>query len=309
MATARRVASNENVQTYGNGTRDFTSLSTWEAATDIDLVGGAQSEVLECFDDAADFDDDIIADGATTNSSFFRIIRPAPGEGHDGTPNNGVFFRSTTSSNVFRFEESFFSLQDVIISHVFSSSSTRDSVQLTGADCSAIGVICFDNVNSGSGGARGFDLLDPDVICVDCIAINCGSRNYRIDPGGGNTAYMYNCVSIDASGDGVGHSGGTAVCKNVLSTGSGGDDFDAGGTFTGSLNNASGDATAPGTGSRINQTFTFVNAAGDDYHLDSGDGGAKDFGIDLSADSFFAFDDDIDGDTFGTAVDLFRQRE
>ena len=58
--------------------------------------------------------------------------------------------------------------------------------------------------------------------------------------------------------------------------------------------------TAPGTSPRINQTFTFVNAAGDDFHLDAADVGADNFGTDLSADANFAFDDDIDGDLFDT---------
>ncbi len=38
----------------------------------------------------------------------------------------------------------------------------------------------------------------------------------------------------------------------------------------------------------------------DDYHLAAGDAGAKDYGTDLSGDSFFPFDDDIDGDLFDT---------
>jgi len=70
---------------------------------------------------------------------------------------------------------------------------------------------------------------------------------------------------------------------------------------------ASSDATADDTdttGNRINQTFTFVDAANDDYHLDSADAGAKGFGTDLSADADYPFDWDVDGDTRGTTWDI-----
>ncbi len=300
MASARITASNENVQTYGNGTRDFTDFNTWEAATDIDLVGAAQSEVLECFDDAASFDDNIDAAGATTNASFFRIIRPASGQGHDGTPNNGFFIDSTIADHTFRITEDFFSLQDIIIRHIFSSSD-EFNVTMRGDNSTCIGVICFDSVNNGAGGASHFNVFDGvDVVFVDCIGINPDQHNFRLNPGGGITTYVYNCNAIDAASNGVRAESGTIVAKNVLSTGNGTDFVTAGGVFTGSVTNASGDATAPGSTPRINQTFTFVNAASDDYHLAAGDAGAKDFGTDLSADAVFAFDDDIDGDLFGT---------
>ena len=67
MASSRLTATNENISTYGAGGfgRDYTSLGTWESATDIDLVTAAQSEVLECYDDAASFDDRLTFAGAT----------------------------------------------------------------------------------------------------------------------------------------------------------------------------------------------------------------------------------------------------
>ena len=300
MASARITASNENVQTYGNGTRDFTDLNTWEAATDIDLVAAAQSEVLECFDDAASFDDDMDVAGAITNASFFRIMRPASGQGHDGTPNNGFFIDSTIADHTFRINEAFFSLQDIIIRHIFSSSD-EFNVTMRGDDATCIGVICLDSVNNGAGGASHFNVFDAvDVVFVDCIGINPDQHNFQLNPQSGNTVYVYNCTVIDAALIGVRAASGTIVAKNVLSTGNGTDFSIAGGVFTGSVTNASGDATAPGSTPRINQTFTFVNAASDDYHLAAGDAGAKDFGTDLSADAVFAFDDDIDGDLFGT---------
>lgn len=64
------------------------------------------------------------------------------------------------------------------------------------------------------------------------------------------------------------------------------------------INNLSSDTTATsesvGTGSK---TFTFVNAGGNNFHLAGGDTGATDLGLDLSSDSIFSFNTDIDGAT------------
>ena len=53
---------------------------------------------------------------------------------------------------------------------------------------------------------------------------------------------------------------------------------------------------SPAGNDRTGQTFTFADAGSDDYHLASGDGGAKDFGADFSSDDSLAFTTDIDND-------------
>ena len=58
------------------------------------------------------------------------------------------------------------------------------------------------------------------------------------------------------------------------------------------------DATSPTVALR-GSSNTFVNAAGDNFHLAVGDDAIGE-GTDLSADGDFAFDDDIDGDTIVT---------
>ena len=55
---------------------------------------------------------------------------------------------------------------------------------------------------------------------------------------------------------------------------------------------------------RLSQTFTFVNSGADDFHLTSSDAGAKDFGVDLSADANLAFSDDIDSETRSAPWDI-----
>jgi hypothetical protein len=50
------------------------------------------------------------------------------------------------------------------------------------------------------------------------------------------------------------------------------------------------------THDRVDQTFTFLNEAGDDFHLAATDAGARDFGVSLAGDANLAFQTDIDGE-------------
>ena len=261
--------------------------------------------VLELYDDTADKDDRINLSGATSSSSFFRFVRAASGQGHDGTSNNGVNFKSTANASVFRLFESFVHVQDIICT-ISANHTSNARYCVDGRDGSrVVGVICFDSINTGTGNARDYLVDGDDIVFVLCLSENPEQHCLRAAPGAGNTAYFYNCAFIDAgsggAGDGVLNANGTVVCKNVLSKGAADDDFDPG-TYTGSVNCASGDASTdnlPAGSHRKDQTFTFVNAAGNDYHLADGDAGAKDFGTDLSADAVFAFDDDISDGTMG----------
>lgn len=117
------------------------------------------------------------------------------------------------------------------------------------------------------------------------------------------TVYIYNSTFATLR-QGIDRDGGTVIVKNVLTKCNGADFV---GTFdAASTNNASADATAPGSNNRINQTFTFVDEAGDDYSIASGDAGAKDFGVDLSGDANLPVTTDIIGTTRpqGSAFDI-----
>jgi hypothetical protein len=307
MATSRITGTNENISTYGGAGqgRDYTSLATWEAATDNDLVTATQSEVLECYADEPSFNDSVIISGATTNSSYFRIIRPAgtlgtgTWQGHNGTPSGGgVFFLSTASNEIIENQsENNFSVQDLLLRINADTASTIRTVENGGTDGTVIGVIVFDGTST-SGVIEGIRLANQG----DCIAVNCLTlRNEGFGFAGDSdstTDYFYNCTAIDNGSFGFDDTGAGNVvdCKNCLATGNTGGDFDTAAGVS-DTNCASGDATATGTGGRINQTFTFKDAVNDDYHLASNDAGALGYGTDLSADAIFAFDDDVDGET------------
>jgi hypothetical protein len=71
-----------------------------------------------------------------------------------------------------------------------------------------------------------------------------------------------------------------------------------GATTTGSSNNLSDDASAPGSNVFVNRHPLYVDETNGDLHIHStDDSGVRNNGVDLSADANIAFSDDIDGTT------------
>lgn len=310
MTSPRVDPSPANTSTYGVS-RDYSALATWEAATDLDLVTLNAGEILKCFDDAASFDDFVSLDGATSDATRYRVVRPETGEGHDGTPNNGVsfFWTSEPAIDSMGVDEPFGQYQDLILKRTPNGTAERQNINLrtSGTDGKAIGCIVIDTVNSGSGLCLGFKVKFDGQIFVLCIAIDGDTHGFGFSNNSTDATYAYNCVAVGNAGRGFNASTGTSLkrLKNCLAHGNTNDDFDNSSASwdSPSINNASDDSTADEGGldsatAVVDATFNFVNAAGDDYHLDTGDTDALDAGADLSADSFFAFDEDIDGDVF-----------
>ena len=297
MASARVVGTNENIDTFGASGqgRDYTSMNTWESDHDVNMVTAQESHVLECYDDSASFAVDLTVRGGTTNSTYFRIIRPAAGQGHSGDPDVGFQITNGVSS-IFTLDEAYFSLQDIIITNTSTGAGNKFDILSETSNHRVIAVFCH------SSDAASFNqCFAPDAgnsFWILCGATEHGWRGF-FNRGGTNR--YYNCIGITAgTGDiSFARDGSTMICKNCLS-----DDTNGGtcfsGSFSSSNNNASTDGTAPGTSSRTNQTFTFVDAANNDWHLDAADAGANNFGADLSGDANFAFDQDIDEDVFNT---------
>lgn len=140
--------------------------------------------------------------------------------------------------------------------------------------------------------------VDGTVRRINCIAhggyAGFGSdadtdapvENYNCTAYGNEFNYLdvqkcVNCLSANATGGAGG----------FLSTGS-----------TGHSNNAADDTSASGTNARDNQTFTFANAAGGDFHLQASDTGAKDFGLADPLSGVYSID--IDGQTRSGSWDI-----
>ena len=298
MASSRITGTNENISTYGvlATPRDYDVLTDWEQFSDYDLVAATTSEVLECYADAASYADTITMANATTNSSYFRIIRPAAGEGHDGTPNTGIIFTGT--STIFLLQEGYASIYDIAATVTANSAANISPFDISSTgdpNKRLVGCIAFDCTNAGAGAGYGFSVGADTAYVIDCLALR--ADGYGFYSAGAATHYFYNLTAIDCDIGFRNDATTTTLFKNCLGYSNTTADFQNVGTITGSTNNASSDTSAVGTVTYSSQTFTFVNAANDDFHLHRNDLGAKFRGTNLSADANFPFNDDIDGDT------------
>lgn len=299
MATSRITGSNENISTYDSaGGKDYTSLATWESATDNDLVAATTSEVLECYGGPHD-DGNVTLAGATANASYRRIIRNAAGL--------DVVFNYTHASNVniLSINEAQGVVQSATTGSLSftrsgNSASSVRGIVIDGVAGFLIGIRVYNIANAGAGSGIGIQCLNAqsNSRIVNCVVYGCKSSGIT----GRNTMIIYDCTSVGNGGFGFTLATAGSILRNCLGSGNTSGDFDTG--FSASSEyNASADATAPGTNSRTSQTFTFAGG-GAPYQLAATDTGAKGFGKDLSADATFPFDDDIAGSTRSAPWDI-----
>ncbi len=135
-----------------------------------------------------------------------------------------------------------------------------------------------------------------------------GSYNIAIFGGYCNTIYAYNNTTFNnSSGYELAEGTGAFVVKNNISYNN---TINYNGSFDpSSTNNLSGPqlSQAPGLSPRNgpNMFVSFVDETNYDFHLATTDVGARNYGIDLSADPYLAFTNDIDGQTRpGTVWDI-----
>lgn len=299
MATSRITATNESISTFGGGGRNYTSLSTWESDTDNDNVTGTVSPVLECYADSASYNQSVNMTGATNNSTYFRIIRNAAGEAFvldvGSTGASGIVGITELNSGVESNTTGSFT-----VTGDGNSAGERPGISINSAGNFVIGVYIHDMTNAGAGGAAGISFGNgAGTVCrsINNVVYACKTTGITLRQSG---SYAYNDTVVGCA-TGYALSSGNPILKNCIGASN---TTDFSGTFSGSSrNNASSDTTATaGSGNRISQTFTFVGG-GAPYQLASTDTGAKGFGLDLSADATFPFDDDIAGST-RTAWDI-----
>lgn len=288
MASSRRLPVSYNEKTFGASGygRDYTSLATWEDDTDIDLVTAGKGEVLTCYDDASPYNQIITMAGATTNSSYFRVVRAA--SGMRGTPTSGVrFYSSATATNsyVFNSSEDYSCFYDIECHWSTDTTNQRLTFYFAGNYHKPVGCTAY-----GRGGTNtiiGFYYLGSN----GCVTVNCYSTN----GGSGATSfgyhlftasvnYFYNCTSRYNN---IGFSNSLAInqiAKNCISQ-----------------NNSTAFSSYWTQTTCVTSGVTFE---ADGYHLSASDTGAKGLGTDLRADATYCFNDDIDGDIRGAIWDI-----
>jgi hypothetical protein len=236
-------------------------------------------------------------DGSTTTSSnYFEIIAAQNHGGKWSTSSYRV--KATVFGNV--------------VATVADQYTRIIGLQFDNTGGSGTGTICL-RVSSGgnntvirkciarASAGTGIQIEVSSCELVDSLVYDSAGSQvlwYGVHP-----AVFENCTLIGgAHGVDNFYAGNSLPCKNILLSGSSGACF-----YSTSANTfaptycASSDGTADdwgGTGNRVTQTFTFVDATNKDYKLDTGDTGAKDLGTAPT------YTDDLAGVTWASPYDI-----
>jgi hypothetical protein len=293
MASCRRTGTNENVSTYhsaGTGSPDYTSLATWVSATDNDLVSTTTSEVVEILAGTHD-DGDVNYDGAITNSTYMRIMRPASGDGYGYVPKTDGSCAALVTVDarfIMNAVESNFKVQDIVMKQTGTYSGFAGAMS-QGSSTSGqefAGVAVIDSLNDDAGSTfYGLYTAQPGgMYCIDCIVSGIDGHGFRV--GSGDTGYFYNCVA-EGNGQWGFLNSVTMVAKNCIADSNGDGQFSGSPTKITCLDSDS-------------DTINFRDKANNDYRPANNFSDAIGQGTDLSADGNYAFDDDFadarDGD-------------
>jgi hypothetical protein len=285
----------------------YTSLAAWESdyggidfgahpqgdLVAADKIAVAQIEGTWTQPDTAHLD----LGGWTTDAAHYIKIFTMSDARHHGIAGTGYRLEILASSQPLYSSVAYLRVEGL---EIYSHSAYNGSViYLNPNTAEGVGEIHFSyNLIHGDGTHTAGGLMNytcrGTLKAWDNIIYDVGTPGYTAGiQSETGTAYLYNNTIVNIISGFAIRADGKVIATNNL-TDAPGEDF-YGSFYPGSDFNASADDTAPGFHSRRNQTFTFVNRAGRDLHLASTDGGARNYGLDLSSDPTLAFADDIDG--------------
>ncbi len=283
---------------------NYTSLVSFEAGEQRDLVAADEIAEAEChgFDDNAA--GNCVFDGWTTDATRFIRIRAPAGEYPTMPTASGKYRLIGNGDNPLQFAVDYVRVERITVmtSGSFSGGiicigswgfGSREGIHIIG---------CLLAHNATTTGDSGYGLIlpstdaDHDIRVINTVvyrdpaisvAANDGIRVY-----GG--ARIYNCSVAGKFGTGISgfYGANNPTVRNCLSYGATTADFWD--SFNTKEHNASKDGTAPGANSLTSIADPFVDYNGGDLHLKAGSSliGA---GKDLSADADYPFAIDFDG--------------
>jgi len=283
----------------GPGT-DYTSLASWEATEQKDLVAADETHVADCRSSAGSANTaNLLVFGWTTDATHTITVRAVGDNRHKGVWDSSLFRMEMALNS----ENAITIGQACIIEGIQLTVKDSTAASMYGVQVLALAmggdVTVKDCILRGKSAASGIGIFalpsSGDVFMVNNIVYDWdGSGGFGIFAN--NTAddpYAYNNTLYDCE-SGIGTVTGLVAKNNVVQSSTTG----YAGTFAGgSANNLSDQADSPGSNAKNSVTLTFNDIAGDDFHLDVTDTDAIDTGVDLSADAAFSFSDDIDGHT------------
>jgi len=224
----------------GGGDPEYSSLATWESATDNDLSGIGLS-TLECYD-SQDHNDAVSVSGATnTDATHYRIIKSSsscatPFAGKKGTGANFIY--TGTSFRLFQMQETYCRIQEVTVRYNGTYAGTSTAIYLrTYAHIKAINCVVFDcKNNDASNVSKGIRVDVDQGLVYNCIVYGGDGIGIHVSTG---YAYLMPhlfwlggavcCTAIKNAGVGISSliAVGTAIAWSCYAANNTGGDFDA----------------------------------------------------------------------------------
>lgn len=335
MATERVRYVNTGSTAGGNGTtnatsganRAYASQSEAESAEQATLTAGSwitADEWLHLYCEGSTLDTAAcVWAGHVTDSTRYILVESSVAGRHAGKWTSGAYTLSTTNAHALTIEVDFFSEVGAQI-EVTETGGTSPRIGVF-CDIAGTGAVvridkCIIRKNSATtnGTCHGVRVNTPLVkfICTNTLIYDFDqsaagqARGFDLQSSGGGVVYMYNC-GVHSCNRGIRDtygavSSGNFHVKNTwtqdCATSGGWESLGSWGS--GTSYNLSEGTDAPGTSSKQSTTISFVNEAGDDFHLAVGDTGAKASGTSLASDTDWSFSDDIDGETRSGTWDI-----
>ncbi|MFH2099460.1 MAG: hypothetical protein ABIJ95_08125 [Pseudomonadota bacterium] len=243
---------------------------------------------LEVYDDDSPYNDRISMSGAgSAVTSYGRSIGPAAGHGHGGVPGAGVLvdfsgLQLGHYEGVFELLEGQARVHDLEANLSGQNSAYSPGIFTLQAQLTRlVGCISCGSTNAGAGNLVGCKAAPASA----GLAVNClfADMDYGVViVGAGFTFYCYNVTVEGCSGIGFWEAtSATGLAKNCISENNTGGNWSGTWTSFSSYHNTNGDGVV------------FEDAGAYDYHPDETDTKARNLGLNLSADAFFAYDDDL----------------
>ncbi len=283
---------------------NYTTLSAWEAGQQKTTTEPEIGQIQGDWTGVADTTN-VAIDGWTTSEANYINIYTTTAARHDGKWNTGKYrliSPEVGSASVISISEEFVRVEEL---QIYNPYVTIDYVWGISVNVGTGDVRISKNILRGNNDG---DWWDGGIYVLGNAGATYIWNNILYDWGGGGLKaiqisiegpiYIYN-NTIQNCTEGISTVSPATVAKNNIVKGSG-DTYAYSGSFgAGTDYNATDgiDDIGTGTHNRTGQTFTFADETGDDFHLASNDAGARNYGIDLSGDTYLPFSTDIDGQT------------
>lgn len=297
-----------NTNTIGASGADYSTIASWESDTDNNLLGdGSGSDSIEVgalLNETHTISSAVTIGGATTDDDHYRILRATTGAEYSPITGAGAVVDQTADTYGFLVSEEGVRMERIGVKHTVATHGgtacvafLNDGVNANGATVTLTGVVAIDETTTHTG--QGFWVITGEykVVFNNCIAIGKGANSFAYGFRNSGTSPQVgpeynNCDAYNCTINGFQSSRDIATFKvqNCVSVGAGTADFGLAGTSLAVVsNNASSDATAPGTGAvtGVVPADAFTAPASNDFTLKTGSV-LIDAGVDLSA--FFTTD-------------------